>query len=107
MSLTVNSSGAGVRLVINAGVDLSGAAVTLEIVKPDGTLLTRTAPAVALGTQTLIIDGATLTANQYVEYALQSGDLSLSGVYAVRLVPVWAVPQKTVPTPTKTFTVIP
>lgn len=105
MGITVNSFGAGVRLVINAGIDLSGATVTLDIIKPDGTLLSRTAPAVVLGTQTLIVDGATITANQYIEYALQSGDLSLPGVYAVRLIPVWTTPQKNLPTPTKTFIV--
>lgn len=105
MSLTVNSFGAGVRLVINAAVDLSGAVLTLEIVKPNGVVLTRTAPDVALGAYTLVIDSATLYANQYVEYALQSGDLDEAGVYAVRLIPAWSSPQKTIPTPTKTFTV--
>lgn len=107
MSLTVNSYGAGVRFMVNAGVDLAGAVLTLEIVKPDGTVLSRTAPDVALGAQTLVVDGTTITANQYAEYALQSTDLDTPGVYAARLIADWASPQKHLPTPTKTFTVFP
>jgi len=85
----------GKKIRINTAYDLSGSTdLSLAVTRPDSTQFTRTQPDLVVGTATIQaeveqFDGATVTqtflANEYVEYALKSGDLTTPGRYRFQL----------------------
>ena len=73
---------------VNAAFDMSSnTELSLLFTDPNGTTTTKTtADGVALGT-TLVVDAdlGTLNANEYVEYSIESGLLSIAGRWCVQV----------------------
>lgn len=77
----------GKALILGTGLSLAGATtLALTIVRPDGTTFGG-APTVGAVARTVTIDGASvvLAAGEWVEYLLQPGDLTTTGLHRVRL----------------------
>lgn len=85
----------GKVLRINAGVDLGAStARQLTVTRPDGSSFTRDQTDISVGTTPVTVeveddDGSvvsrTFAANEYVQYTLQSGDITLGGRYRLKL----------------------
>ena len=71
---------------INVNYDISGFSNLLLVYDlPNGTNFVAQSPDVTVGTSPLVTADGTFPANQYCRYIFRSGDLSVSGVYSVRL----------------------
>ena len=69
------------------GFDLSAyTKLTLIFTLPNGTILTVTTPTVTLGITAIPVPGGTLNSHQYVSCVLQPGQVSVAGVWQVRLI---------------------
>ena len=87
MSGTMNVGEFGKYIYANTNYDMSGfTALTMTITRKDGTIITRTNPAVSISASAYVsADLGTFTANQYMIYKVQAGDLTVPGEYLVRL----------------------
>lgn len=87
MSASPNVGEWGISYNLNVNYNISAfTTLSLTFTRPDGTSFTRTgsdvtAPAVPLVTD----DSGTFAANEYAKYVFKAGDLSVDGVYIVRL----------------------
>ena len=94
MTIYVEETGRTLR--VNAGYDMSSnTELSLIFCKPDGTSVTKTsADGVALGAGVTDPDLGVLTANEYVEYSLESGLITSSdaGRWSVQLLYTDTVP---------------
>lgn len=90
----------GKILRVAAGFDMSSnTELTLTFTLPDATTTTKTtADGVALGSGVTDTDLGVLNANEYVEYEIESGFLSLAGAWKVSLTYT-----NTTPTPDDVF----
>lgn len=95
----------GKVLVLDCGFDLTGqTGLALAIDRPDGTTVSRTqASGLAVGSVDLTLSGVTYTANQYITYTLQDGDLPDSGFYYQQITVTF--PTKTLKSPRARFEV--
>lgn len=86
--MNVNVGEYGIALNLNVNYNISAfTSLELDITRPDGTIITRANGPVTVGTVALVTDDAgTFAANQYAIYLIQTGDLTKSGTYYVRLV---------------------
>ena len=77
----------GITFNFNQNFNISGyTTLSLAITRPDGTVLTKTNPAVSVGTVALTTtDDGVYAANQYAVYVFAAGDLSAAGPYKARL----------------------
>lgn len=77
----------GKILILDTGFDLSSQnGLSLVIDRPDGSQVTRTqASGLAVGGTDLTVDGTTYSANTYVTYTVQDGDLQANGFYYYQL----------------------
>lgn len=80
MSLTVNDTRPDATLTCTSnsvGVNLTGATCVLHVKRPDGTAVTRTAPAGGLT--------VTTPASGILTYRWQAGDLTIAGNYTLEV----------------------
>lgn len=84
MTLKVGETGKIIR--VNAAYDMSSnTEITLTFTKPGGTEVTKTLGAgeLSLGAGVTDADLGALTANEYVEYDIESGFLDTAGTWSV------------------------
>lgn len=77
----------GIAHNVNVGYDISGkTSLILSYTRPDGTTFTANDPAVTVGTVPINTTSGPFAANQYCVYVFKTGDLTVPGIYSVRLV---------------------
>lgn len=82
----MNAGEFGLVVNFDAQYDMSSfSALTLLFTRPDGTVFTVTAPQVTLGTVPITTPLGAFAANQYAQYKIADGDLTLPGMYSARL----------------------
>jgi hypothetical protein len=82
----VNRNDYGVLFVYGVGENLSAySGLTLEFDRPDGTTLTVTSPLVTTSTNPIVTSVGTLLAEEYAQYTFRPGDVTVAGVWSVRL----------------------
>lgn len=85
----------GVVFQFGTSFDMSGStALSLAFTKPDGTVLTKTNPAVTVGSVQITTPLGTFAVHQYVLYTFAAGDVTLAGTWKVRLTYTDATPQQ-------------
>lgn len=89
-------------LYINADYVLTGATVTIDITKPNGSTLS---VAATIGTSDLSTPEGTFSANKYAYYTFANGDIDQVGAHTARLNAVWTAPAKKLISPGVSFTV--
>lgn len=103
-TITVNEGTYGVACVFNTAFNLSSFTVLqIEFIKPDGTIVTKTATAPNTNLVTAL---GTFLANQYAQYVFLNGDLNQTGVWQARVLYTDATPQHLISN-LSTFTVNP
>ncbi|WP_426111024.1 hypothetical protein [Massilia sp. PWRC2] len=77
----------GISFNFNQNFTISGfTTLSLAITRPDGSVITKTNPAVSVGSVALVTpNDGTYAAGQYAVYVFADGDLSLPGDYKARL----------------------
>lgn len=87
MSAIPNVGEWGISYNLNVNYNISAyTSLSMAFTRPDGTSFTRTGSDVTVPTVALVTDDSgTFAANQYATYVFRAGDLSVPGVYIVRL----------------------
>ena len=76
----------GIAFNLNVGYDISGnSALILAFTRPDGTTFSANKPDVSVGTAPISTTSGPFAANQYCVYVFKTGDLTVPGIYSVRL----------------------
>lgn len=76
----------GLNYRLNANYDMSAFTdLSLAFTRPDGSVITKTNPAVSVIATPLVTPLGTFAANQHIVYTFVDGDLSLAGTYTARL----------------------
>lgn len=86
MSLNVNLGEYGIALNLNVNYNLgANTSLQLDIIRPSGSIITRTNGVTAPATPLVTTDAGTYAASQYATYLFQAGDLIEVGLHSVRL----------------------
>lgn len=76
----------GLNYRLNTNYDMSAfTGLSLAFTRPDGTVITKTSPSVAVVGTDLDTPLGTFAANHHIVYTFVDGDLTLIGDYSVRL----------------------
>ncbi len=85
--ITVNENEYGIACVFSTAYDMSGfSSVSMQFIKPDGTILLVSSPDVTVPVVDLVTVLGTFLANTYTQYIFQDGDLDQTGVWSCRVI---------------------
>lgn len=86
----------GISFNFNVNFNIASfTSLSLDIVRPDGSTISRANGPVTVGTVALVTtDSGTFAANQYAVYTFAAGDLTQAGTYTARLTYVDASPKR-------------
>jgi hypothetical protein len=83
----MNAGEYGLVINLDAQYDLSAnTSLSMSFTRADSTTFTVTNPQVTIGAVPLSTALGTFAANQYAKYTLANGDLTVPGMYSVRLI---------------------
>lgn len=83
----MNVNDYGVLFVFGVGENLSAfSGLTLEFTRPDGSVLNVVSPAVSTAATPITTPAGVFLAEEYAQYTFIPGDVSVAGVWSVRLV---------------------